>query len=170
VENYNTFLEEQNYKIHHASDTFLSEIVLKFHRSQRPLTETNVERIDMSKKLYNLELKFHDGDVGETLSCLKRHIDQNLLATILQDVNPGLMRKYCMPLVFLVEKLHFQKTLWWFFKVPVNVSFIYIDILKDSVLLVTLFIIVGGYKSLLQFPTHLPTVVFLCQLVSVLSP
>ena len=124
----------------------------------------------MNKKFYKLELEIHGGNVASTLICLKKNCDKRLLSTVFEDMEEGIIKRHTIKLVYLREKLQAFKTLWWLFSVVKKIFAIYSDLVKDIIFLVSVAILMGGYQPLFQFPRHFISVVFACQLLSIILP
>ena len=70
----------------------------------------------------------------------------------------------------LMDKLHKAGLSYWLFNTVKNVSSIYIDMTKDTLLMFTILVIIGGPTSLYYFLTKLTTVVVLCLFGTIAMP
>ena len=94
----------------------------------------------------------------------------------------GLMTRYCLRMPSLdvsVETLQAQRICWTELtnrdghttsSKRLKQYIIYIDICKDTFIMVSILIIIGGLTSLYKFPTKLTSIVVYCQLATIVLP
>ena len=73
----------------------------------------------------------------------------------------------CNSLLVKFSRVPFSTT---YYQALMSVASVYGDLIKDLTLAVSIFYLVGGSGSLWRFRYELPTVVFSCQIISIISP
>ena len=127
-------------------------------------------RIAKNKKLYNLVLKRHNGNVSETALYIKETIDPENANVLLKDAFPGIIRRYFSRFEDFQELLGKKKTSYWLMHKAKNIASVYMDICKDTYLMFVILFLIGGPTALIDFPSNLASVVVFCQFGSIVIP
>ena len=128
------------------------------------------DRIAKHKKLYKLESSFHRGNVAATRLCLKNTLDWSNAKILIEDAFPGCLRRNMECLEIILDMLYRWGWSYWILNKVKTISSIYVDIIKDSFIMVSILIIIGGPTSLYYFPTKLTSVVVYCFTVTIVLP
>ena len=152
----------------HDIKEFRDEINL-FIQEAKIIDEKQV-RIEKNQKLYQLELRKHKGKVSDTALCIKNTIDPGNAKILFDDAMPGITRRYFPIIEDLQEWIEKRKTIYFLMNKAKNIASIYIDICKDTYLMFVIYILVGGFDALINFPTNLSSVVVFCQFGSIVFP
>ena len=153
----------------HDQRHFRDEINLFIQKCK--VSDRKQDRINKNQKLYELELRRHGGKESETALCIKNTIDPVNAKIFLDDAKPGIMRRYFPKLEDFLDWLEKKKTAYWILNKAKNITSIYVDICKDTYLMVVIYILVGGPGgSLNNFPTRLSSVIVFCQFGSIVGP
>merc|ERR1719318_2213886 len=156
------FLENHGeQKFGNSINVILKRTILLDHKDARILT---------NRQYYNLELGAHGGDVAKTKCCIKNYLDPSIFQTVVEDIEPGLIRKFTPWLETFLEKIDERKWMRWLLRKVKEVSTIYIDLSKDFLLVISITMAIGGISSLIDFPTKLTSIVVFCFLASILFP
>ena len=148
-----THLDEETFKKNHDDPRFKKKINVVLKRSQ--LLDNKETRIQKNRNYYKLELTANGGDVSKTICCMKNYLDPAIFKTVVEDIKPGLVRR-CFPWIeTFLEKLDEKKWIRWLFRKVKQIATIYVDLSKDSLLVFSIILAVGGIPSLLVFPTKL---------------
>ena len=135
------------------------------------MSDEKQDRIRKNQKLFELELKKHDGKESETALCIKNTIDPANAKVVLADAKPGIMRRYFPKIEDFQDWLEKKETVYWLMNNAKHISSIYIDICKDTYLMIVIYVLVGGPSgSLKNFPTKLSSMVVFCQFGSIVGP
>jgi hypothetical protein len=103
-----TQLNEETFLKNHDDPMFKNTINVSLKRIK--LLDNKETRIQKNQNYYNLELKANGGDVSKTKCCIKNYLDPSIFKTVVEDIEPGLIRR-CFPwietfLEKLDEKIH----------------------------------------------------------------
>ena len=128
------------------------------------------DRIAKNKKLYQLERKFHNGHVAEIRNCLKNTLDLNNCKIVLEDAFPGIIRRHFQFIEKITDKMDSIGWIYWLILKIKNIGGFYIDLCKDTFLMLTILFLIGGPASLYYFPTKLTSVVVFGLLGTILLP
>ena len=152
----------------HDKKSFRDDINLFIQFSQN--IDSKQDRIAKNKKLYKLESRFHQGDVALTRLCLKNTLDWSNAKILIDDTFPGFVRRKVEWLEIILDKLEKWRWSYWLLNKINTICSIYIDICKDTFIMVCILIIIGGPTSLYYFPTKLTSVVVYCFMVTIILP
>ena len=127
-------------------------------------------RIENNKKYYELELKYHNENIAETKCCMKNNLEFSVCRSILDDIaGPS-----CSCIFQLIPKLSQWKRIvtdllknksrfiFWLWDKARRIVTDYLDFFKDTFLLAVIFYLVGGFKSMIYFPTKFTSVIVYC--------
>merc|ERR1719232_2214460 len=152
----------------HDKPEFQDEINLFIQKSKAMDSKTT--RIAKNKKLYKNVSKFHKGNVAKTRLYIKNTLDWSNAKILLEDAFPGIVRRNMEWLENALETLDKWKFSYWLFNKVKTICNIYIDICKDTFLMVSILVIIGGPTSLFLFPTKLTSVVVYCFATTIVGP
>ena len=152
----------------HDKPEFQDEMNLFIQKSKAMDSKTT--RIAKNKKLYKLVSKFHNGNIAKTRLYIKNTIDWSNAKILLDDAFPGIVRRNMEWLENALETLDKRKFSYWLFNKVKTICNIYIDICKDTFLMVSILVIIGGPTSLFLFPTKLTSVVVYCFATTIVGP
>merc|ERR1719232_1932275 len=152
----------------HDKPEFQDEINLFIQKSKAMDSKTT--RIAKNKKLYKNVSKFHKGNVAKTRLYIKNTLDWSNAKILLEDAFPGIVRRNMEWLENALETLDKWKFDYWLFNKVKTIFNIYIDICKDTFLMVSILVIIGGPTSLFLFPTKLTSVVVYCFATTIVGP
>ena len=145
-------------------------------------TKKTDETIVMCRELYSIESKIHENDKAEIFCCLHKNMDPLIMETVVNSQFKGLTKKCtdklesCCKRRWITKSYDYSIAHEWMSVIInttvrlVKIEFQYLDILKDFFLACSLFLIVGGTKAIIEFPTNFSIVVVLCLLSSVIGP
>ena len=156
------FIEKHDQKI------FRDDINLFIQKSK--VLDSKSDRIAKNKKLYDLESKFHGGNVAEIRLCIKNKIEWSNAKILIEDAFPGFLRKNFEPLENFLEELDRGTWTYWLLNKVRTIFNIYLDITKDTLLMISILIMIGGTTSLYTFPFMLTSVVVYCFVVTIGMP
>merc|ERR1719232_1903116 len=152
----------------HDKPEFQDDINLFIQKSKAMDSKTT--RIAKNKKLYKNVSKIHKGNVAKTRLYIKNTLDWSNAKILLDDAIPGCLRRNMEWLEDFLETLDKKKFFYWLFNKVKTISSIYIDICKDTFLMVSILVIIGGPTSLFLFPTKLTSVVVYCFATTIAGP
>merc|ERR1719438_332394 len=156
------------FKKDHDKPEFQDDMNLFIQKSKAMDSKTT--RIAKNKKLYKNVSKFHKGNVAKTRLYIKNTLDLSNAKILLEDAFPGIVRRNMEWLENALETLDKWKLLYWLFIKVKTICNIYIDICKDTFLMVSILVIIGGPTSLFLFPTKLTSVVVYCFATTIVGP
>ena len=161
-------LDPEVFSQNHDNSTFRDDLNLFIQLSK--VLDSKKDRIIKNKRLYQLESKIHGGNVAATRLCIKNTFEWSNAKILLEDAFPGIIRRNLEWMENIFDK--FEKWGWtyWLFNKVKSISSIYVDIIKDTFLMVSVLLIIGGPTSLLYFPKKLTSVVVYCFLVTIIMP
>ena len=130
---------------------------------------TKKDRIEENMKFISLEKEIHRGSQSQTTLCLKNCLYPSIYKTIHEDNNPGFVRKHLSCLETFSEKLEEGSLKWlrWLVIRARRISQVYVDLFKDGFLAVSIFWLIGGFPSMILFPTKMTSVVVVCLFSSI---
>eukprot|EP00092_Neocalanus_flemingeri_P014490 GFUD01015635.1.p1 GENE.GFUD01015635.1~~GFUD01015635.1.p1 ORF type:complete len:658 (-),score=149.01 GFUD01015635.1:173-2146(-) len=138
---------------------------LNIHRNQR---------IELNKKYYAMELAVHNGNVAETMVCLKKNINWETCGHIYEDVVPGLKAKYTPEKVKdWIDSFTATSLGSWIVYIVLRiarVASIYFDFVKDVLLFVTMVRLLGGPAALMRYPENFSGQVVFILIASIFTP
>ena len=116
------------------------------------------ERISYNTKIFDMEFEVHGEDLPTTYACIKQTFDLSNAKILLEDKYPGPIRKYFGWFENLVDRI--DKTTWAYkiLNQLVTITNIYLDIAKDSYILIVVLWLVGGPSAVILTPTRLTSV------------
>ena len=161
-------LNEFNFEKNHNKRKFQDDINVFIQASK--VLDSKCDRIVKIQKLYELELKIHEGNIAETRLCLKKTLDWSNAKILMEAAFPGFLFKHFKFIDNFLEKIDKLKLSYWIFNKVKTIFNIYLDICKDTILTVTILFVIGGPTSLYYFPTKLTSVVVYCFMVSIIIP
>ena len=169
----------ESYSFHHGNDwvieelnTFLLHIIF---------TKNSDEQMTLFKELYASESNMHNQNEAEIFACLHKTLNPIIMERVIDCQFPGLKQRSIEKIetlcgkrwiTFLGDYLYRNEKIMYVAKIfssLVKIELEFIDILKDSFLAITLFLIVG-YQTFIDFPSDFSVVVVLCLLFSVVIP
>jgi len=100
----------------------ISRMMSTFFIQKCKVTDDKEVRIKKNKKLYELELKKHNGNVAETALCIKNTIDPANSKILIEDAFPGIIRRYAPKLEDLQDGLEKRKTSNWLMNKAKNIA------------------------------------------------
>ena len=154
-----TKLDGEMFLENHDNKSFKEKINVVLLRNKF-LNEKSI-RIEENTKYYNLELEKHNGSIAEMRCCIKNYLDPAIFKTVIEDKEPGIIRR-CFPWIeTAVEKMDGKGWIRWLMRKVKEISKIYIDLFKDLFLVFTIILTIGGFQSLLDFPRKLTCCGFL---------
>ena len=132
------------------------------------------ERIALNKKYYSMELEVHNGNVAETMVCLKKNLSWEVCGQINDDLVPGIRSRFTPERVkdwidaFTATSLGS----WMIYIVRriARISSIYFDFVKDILLFVAMVRILGGPKALLRYPDKFSGQIVFILIASIFIP
>ena len=169
----------KSYSYNHGNDwvikelnTFLLHIIF---------TKTPDEQVTLFKELYASESKMHNQNKAEIFACLHKTLNPMIMERVIDCQFPGLKQR-CLErikticgkrwMTFLGDYLYRNEKIMYMGKISfslVKIELEFIDILKDSILAITLFLIIGQ-QTFIDFPSDFSVVVATCLLLSVVIP
>ena len=152
----------------HDKESFREHLNLFIQFSKQ--MDSKQERIAKNKKLYKLESRYHRGNVAETRLCLKNTLDWSNAKILIDDAFPGCLRRNMEWLEIVLDTLDKWGWSYWILNKVKTISSIYIDLFKDTFIMTSIFIIIGGPTSLYFFPTKLTSVVVYCFMATIILP
>ena len=142
------------------------------------LSEPSAETESICLKMYAILEKIHRNDIRQIFSCLHQDFDPLIMQNIVSNQFPGIAKKTLNKIEDFVIYPFFTR-----FSDLINVNIIkstisrlikieleYLDILKDTILAITIHRIIGGYQAILSFPDNFSVVVDLCLFATVIIP
>ena len=145
-------------------------------------TKSTDETITMCKKLYAIESQVHDYNQAEIFGCLHRNLDPLIMQTVVESQFKTLTQRCtesiekCFKKRCITEAFDYIKENEWLNIILgttsrlIKIELQYLDIQKDTFLAVSLFIIVGGFPAIVNFPTNFSVVVVVCLFMSIVTP
>ena len=124
----------------HDKEEFRNDVNLFIQKCEE--SDEKTERINKNQKLYELELKKHDGKESETALCIKNTIDAGNAKILLDDAKPGIMRTYFRQIEDFQDWMGKKKTANWAMNKAKNIATIYVDLCKDTYLMIVIYILV----------------------------
>ena len=126
-------------------------------------------RIKGSCTFFRFEHERNGRNLAQTVCSIKNYLYTSVYSVVNEDCFPGVTRKYCSPLEDILKRL--KKIKWgsWLLVKIKQIAVIYIDSLKDIMLVVSILTIVG-VTSLYNFPTELSSIVVFCLIFFIISP
>merc|ERR1712016_267810 len=118
---------------------------------------------DLCKNLFALESEVHKNNVNDVYCCLHKNLDPVIVEVILENQFPGIIKKCAeylenlkgvRTLVELLEEKEFLIVIKDTIVRLTKMELEYLDILKDFFLAFSLYRIVGGYNSFMEFPSN----------------
>ena len=161
-------LDDDNFERNHGRREFRDEINLLIQKSK--VLDSKKDRILKNKKLYDLESKVHGGSIAEIRLCLKNTLEWSNAKILIEDAFPGFVRKNLEFVENFLERLDKQNLSYWILNKVKTIFNIYLDICKDTILVITIIFIIGGPTSLYYFPTRLTSVVVYCFMATIIIP
>ena len=188
------YCKERNQKVYSFNNHLVEDIMKTYLENHG--TEDNDEKInslllhivylksykeiyDICKKLFALESEVHNNNVNDVYCCLHKNLDPVIVKTILENEFPGMIQKCVdylenLKVVRILEEfldeneflIVIKDTIFRLVKIEME----YLDILKDSFLAFSLYIIVGGYNSMMEFPTNFSIIVVFFFFASLVIP
>ena len=141
-----------------------------FHGNEKHQNEVDLWRVEHSllsktekkglyDQFYNKELEYHGKVHSETLLCLKKTVSWSMVHIVMGYVKPGLMYKVVPEKMAIFHSIKIVKVLKKALRKFVMSAVLYLDMIKDTVLLASLIQLVGvenlvGPGSFQQFPTQ----------------
>ena len=161
-------LNPDTFKSNHNEKKFRDEINLFIQISK--VVDSKSDRIAKNQKLYDLESKFHGDNISEIKLCLKNTLEWSNAKILIEDAFPGFVRRNLEFIENIFESLDKQNLSYWILNKVKTIFNIYLDICKDSSLMITIMYIIGGPTSLYYFPTKLTSVVIYCFMGTIIMP
>ena len=140
-------------------------------------------RTEVSKEFYSRELRRNNSNEAKVWCTLKNNLDHSVLKILMEDIFPGTLSRIqsgeaCtfLPLRLVVgitrAKGFVENTAWtqWILYRVKDIASIYIDLLKDIYLVITIGLTIAGFESLRSFPTGFTSVVVYCLAGSIIIP
>ena len=117
-------LETENFEENHDNPQFWKKItvLIFFYKWVLPARL----RIQMSEKLYGLEVDHHGGNEVEAKICFKKNLHRGAYKIIIEDKFPGLIRRYFHNVEKLTDYLENSSLAWWFLSKVRQVVFFYL--------------------------------------------
>ena len=132
--------------------------------------DSKEDRIAKLRKLYKLESRFHQGDIAAIRLCLKNSLDWSNAKILIEDAFTGCVRRNMEWLENTLDTLDKWRWSYWLLNKVKTISSIYIDICKDTFIMTSILVVIGGTTSLYYFPTKLTSVVVYCFMVTIILP
>ena len=143
-----------------------------------PLAETEA----ICSEVYAILEKIFKNDKREIFSCLHQDFDPLIMQNVVDSQFPGILKKITnkiegtvkypfitkfSDLMVVNERIStFKSTITRLIKI----EFEYLDILKDTILAITIYKIIGAFPAIFDFPTNFSVVVDLCLFATVIIP
>ena len=89
-----TKLDGEMFLENHDNKSFKEKMNVVLLRNKF-LNEKSI-RIEENTKYYNLELEKHNGSIAEMRCCIKNYLDPAIFKTVIEDKEPGIIRR-CFP-------------------------------------------------------------------------
>ena len=170
----------RNYFKKHNEDTGVFED-LNLILLNMIFTKTSDETKVMGKLIYSLEEVLHKGNKNEIFACMHRNMDPLVMQTVIDSKVKGLTEKTIEFLEsccgrWITISLDYIRAHEWLtdllntIKRLVKIELEYLDLVKDSFLTYSLYRIVGGHQTIIEFYTEFSIVVVLCLATSVVVP
>ena len=123
--------------------------------------ETEI-RIKFNKSFYKNEKEIH-GENQKVIICMKNTLPWSICNQITDDETPGIVaRNLPQKIVKLKDYIHkspYLHTILYLFKKTLTITNIYLDLLKDLLLVVTIISAIGGFHVIFGNASTFPSVV-----------
>ena len=146
-----------------------SEEILNVKLLRNDLINDEGTRIKGSCIYFRSELERNERNLAETVCSIKNYLYAPVYNVVHEDCFPGIIRTHCPSLEDFMKRIKKLKWGSWLLGKVKQIAVIYIDILKDTSLLVSIITTVG-VTSLINFPCELSSVVVFCLILSIISP
>ena len=140
------------------------------------------ERKKIFSALYEREEKIHNNNKSLIFQCIHKNLDPILVTETIETKFPGITEKitnflesaYGKRFINNLENKITENERWaktiFSFKSFYSLSIESLDLFKDGVLAISLFIVSGGFEALMEFPTNFTSVVTILMISSIILP
>ena len=149
-------LDEETFFKNHNKTGFKDSVNLFMIRSKE--IDKKEERIAKNTKIFDMEFEVHGEDLAATYACIKETFDLSIAKVLIEDKNPGLIRTYCECIEKLLDRIDKKTWAYKLFNQVITITNIYLDVAKDTYILIVVLWLVGGPAAVILTPTRLTSV------------